>query len=54
LVEQIRRGGEVSGEQFAAVRQSCPHGFRETAEVDGVEEDIGVLRKERVHLGKQG
>ncbi len=52
-MEQIRRGGEVAGEQFTAVRQGRSHGFRERAEVDGVEEDIGVLREKRVHLSKQ-
>jgi hypothetical protein len=44
-VEQVRRGGEVAREKFTAVRQGRSHGLRKTAEVDGIEEDIGILRE---------
>jgi hypothetical protein len=52
-VEQVGRGGEVTREKFAAVRQGGSHGLRKTAEIDGIEEDIGIVREQRVHLRKE-
>jgi hypothetical protein len=53
VVEEISRGGEVPREQFAAVSQGSPHGFGQTTKIDGIEQDIGIVREQRVHLGKE-
>jgi hypothetical protein len=52
-MKKIRRRGEVTREKLTSVRQCCPHGFREAAEVDGIEEDIGILWQQGVHFSKQ-
>ncbi len=53
VMEEIRRGGQISRQQFTTVRQRRPHGVGQTAEVNGVEEDICVLREEGVHFGEK-
>jgi hypothetical protein len=52
-MEKIRRGGEITREKLTSVRQCCLHGVREAAEVNGIEEDIGILWQQRVHFSEQ-
>jgi hypothetical protein len=42
-MKKVRCGGEVNREKSTAVRQCRSHGFREAAEVDGIEEHVGIL-----------
>ncbi len=53
-MKQVRRSGEVTREEFTAVRQCCSHGLWKAAEVDGIEEHVGILWQEGMHFSKQG
>ncbi len=53
-MEKIRCGGEITREKLTSVRQRCSHGVREAAEVNGIEEDIGILWQLRMHFSEQG
>jgi hypothetical protein len=50
MLQQIRGGSQVTGQQFAPVIESDAHVVGKAAQEEHVEEDVRVLWKETLHL----